>query len=134
PGAPFGGGTQQLIFGTSPAALTAQQLNQILFHNPPGLAPGLYPAMILFNGEIVPNALPATGRVPPTISLFSQPDRTMQVSVRGDVGADYGIEISSNLINWTFWTNRVAENGTMSIVDPDATNHLKRFYRAVLLP
>ena len=133
-GGPFGGGPQQLIFGTSAAALTPQQLKQILFQDPPGLAAGLYPAMILSNGEVVPNALPATGHIQPTVHLCCQNDATMQITVRGEVGGNYGIEISTGLMSWTFWTNRVADNGTMSVMDTDATNHLQRFYRAVLMP
>ena len=128
------GGPQQILFGTSAAALTPQQLKQILFQDPPGLAAGLYPAMILSNGEVVPNALPATGHIQPTVHLFCQNDATMQITVRGEVGGNYGIEISTGLMSWTFWTNRVADNGTMSVMDTDATNHLQRFYRALLMP
>ena len=98
------------------------------------MAAGLYPAMILSNGEVVPNALPATGHIQPTVHLCCQNDATMQITVRGEVGGNYGIEISTGLMSWTFWTNRVADNGTMSVMDTDATNHLQRFYRAVLMP
>jgi len=133
-GGPFGGGPQQLIFGTSAAALTAQQLNQIIFHNPPGLAPGMYGAMILSNGEVIPNALPATGHIRPTVQPLRQQDGTMQLTVSGEIGANYGIEISSNSLNWTLWTNGAADNGAMSVMDADAKNHAQRFYRAVLMP
>ena len=53
-GSPSGGGQHQIIFGTDAAALTAQQLSQIQFHNPGG-SRGTFPAMILSNGEIVPS-------------------------------------------------------------------------------
>lgn len=48
-----GGGKHRIIFGTDSAALTAQQLSRIQFHNPAGSV-GIYPARILSNGEIVP--------------------------------------------------------------------------------
>ena len=133
-GGPLGGGPQQLIFGTGASALTAQQLKQILFHNPPGLAPGLYPGMMLSNGEVVPNQLPATSYILPTIQVLGQVDGTMQLTVSGEVGANYGLEISSNLMNWAFWTNRVADNGAISVLDTEAKNHSQRFYRAILMP
>lgn len=50
-----GGGSSQLIFGTSASGLTAQQLSQVQFFNPAGLPMATYPARILSNGEVVPN-------------------------------------------------------------------------------
>ncbi len=48
-----GGGNQQIIFGASAGALTAQQLGQIRFLNPAGIS-GTYPARILADGEVAP--------------------------------------------------------------------------------
>jgi hypothetical protein len=53
-GSVSGGGNQRIVFGSSASALTAQQVSQIQFLNPGGLAPGTYPAQILSNGEITP--------------------------------------------------------------------------------
>jgi hypothetical protein len=53
-GSPTGGGAQQIIFGNSANALTAQQLSQIKFHNPDAMT-GTFPAKILSTGEIVPD-------------------------------------------------------------------------------
>jgi hypothetical protein len=53
-GSPNGGGNQQIFFGTSSSGLTPQQLTQLQFRNPDGV-PGLFPAMILPTGEIVPD-------------------------------------------------------------------------------
>lgn len=53
-GSVSGGGTDQLIFGSTNAALTQGQLNQIVFVNPAGFAPGWYSAQILSTGEVVP--------------------------------------------------------------------------------
>jgi len=52
-GSVAGGGLHQVICGNNAAGLTSQQLSQIQFHNP-GESSGMYPAMILANGEIVP--------------------------------------------------------------------------------
>lgn len=51
-----GGGSQQIFFGNDSTGLTPQQLSQVQFNNPAGLAPGTYPAKILSNGELVPDA------------------------------------------------------------------------------
>jgi hypothetical protein len=53
-GSVSGGGNQRILFGSSASALSAQQLSQIQFLNPTGLAPGIYPAQILSSGEITP--------------------------------------------------------------------------------
>jgi hypothetical protein len=50
-----GNGTDQLIFGNSNTSLTSAQLNQIVFVDPAGLAPGNYSAIMLTDGEVVPS-------------------------------------------------------------------------------
>ncbi len=49
-----GGGSDRLIFGGDIDGLTLTQLAQIKFINPDGYAPGVYDAIILSTGEIVP--------------------------------------------------------------------------------
>ena len=133
-GSVFGGGTHQVIFGDSAAALSQQQLTQIVFQNPAPQPAGLYSATILSTGEIVPNALPPTGRVPPTIRVNTEPNHAIRLTVFGESGSDYGIETSTNLGGWVLWTNSIATNGQMSVVDSETTNAARRFYRAILLP
>ena len=58
----FGGGTDQVFFGTNAAGLTAQQVSQIQFHNPGGTA-GFFPATILSTGEIVPASILEPSRI-----------------------------------------------------------------------
>jgi hypothetical protein len=53
-----GGGTDQLYFGSNDGGLTEGQVAQIKFENPAGYAPGVYDAMILPSGEVVPIPLP----------------------------------------------------------------------------
>jgi autotransporter-associated beta strand protein len=54
-----GGGADQVYFGTTNGGLTTGQLNDIIFVNPAGFAPGNYNASILSSGEIVPRFKPA---------------------------------------------------------------------------
>ena len=57
-GSTFGGGADQLTFGTSSSALTSSQLAQIKFINPTGFPPGTNSARILATGEVVPMPQP----------------------------------------------------------------------------
>lgn len=57
-GSTNGGGNDQVRFGTSASALTANQLSQIRFLNPAGFASGTYAAQILETGEVVPMQRP----------------------------------------------------------------------------
>ena len=133
-GSVFGNGLQQIYFGSSAGALTGQQLDRILFENPPGLPPGVYTARLLDSGELVPDEIPPTGRVPPRLQLLPQADGVVEVIVQGEIGAHYSIERSSNLLNWADWTNGVAGNGTFSARDSEALPAAMRYYRAMLLP
>lgn len=130
-GSLYGGGIQRIVFGNSSSALTSQQLSQIYFQSPAGLAAGSYPTRILPTGEIVPNS---GASLPPLVALANQPSGAKQISVQGDIGSNYVIQISSDLLHWTPWTNRVNTNGTISVIDTAATNYPARFYRAVQLP
>jgi autotransporter-associated beta strand protein len=53
-GTTTGGGTDQLLFGTTSSGLAASQIAEIQFLNPAGFSAGTYGAMILANGEVVP--------------------------------------------------------------------------------
>jgi hypothetical protein len=130
-GSLYGGGAHQIIFGTNAAALTPQQLTQIQFQNPAGLAPGNYPARILATGEIVPD----TGApLPPMLNLNCASNGLMHLSLGGDIGRSYAFEISTDLAHWNTWTDQFNTSGTMSLDDADSTNCPQRFYRAHLMP
>lgn len=129
-GSLFGGGAQQIVFGNDSNALTSTQLAHIQFHNPAGLANGIYPARILSSGEIVPQT---SGTVPANMTLQPQPGG-MQVRLQGEAGRTYSIEVSPDLVHWTPWTNVVNPTGIMTITDTDATNYPARFYRAQAVP
>ncbi len=68
-----GGGSDQIIFGSNVNGLDASQIDRIRFYNPEGLAPGIYGAQILSNGEIVPTAtpVPEPGTVIGAIALLA---------------------------------------------------------------
>jgi hypothetical protein len=127
-GSLFGGGPQQIIFGNNAGALTAGQLGKIQFQNPAGLAAGTYPAKILASGEIVPNSGAA---VPASMALAQQPGG-MQVTLQGEAGRTYCIEVSTDMVHWVAWTNCVNTNGTTCVTD--TANCPARFYRARLVP
>lgn len=57
-GSLYGGGTDQIHFGVG--GLTPSQVSQVRFVNPFGLTPGIYNAVFLSSGEIVPVPEPAT--------------------------------------------------------------------------
>jgi fibronectin-binding autotransporter adhesin len=127
-GSLFGGGQQRIIFGNNAGALTAAQLGKIQFQNPAGLAAGNYPAKILSSGEIVPNSGVAQ---PASMALAAQPGG-MQVTLQGEAGRTYCIEVSTDLVHWVAWTNCTNTNGTTRVTD--TANCPARFYRARLVP
>jgi hypothetical protein len=131
-GSLYGGGNQQVIFGSNSAALTSQQLSQIQFQNPTGFPAGNYPARILATSEIVPD----TGApLPMKMTIAYCPiNPAMQINLCGGIGQSYDIEVSTDLVNWTWWTNQFNSNGTISIPDCGATNYPTQFYRARLVP
>jgi hypothetical protein len=129
-GSPYGGGQQQINFGKNSGALTSGQLAHIQFHDPAGLASGMYPARILANGEIVPTS-GTTSQA--SMSLSPQPGG-MQVTLQGTPGRTYSIETSTDLVHWTPLTSQLNSTGTINITDAAATNYPMRFYRAREVP
>ena len=139
-GSIYGGGAQQIFFGTNAAGLTTNQLSRIIFENipvavPPSPSPffeGGFQAKILATGEIVPD----TGApLPPQMAIAcSLTNSAMQLTLGGDIGQSYDIEVSTDLVNWTWWTNEFNTNGTIYLNDSGATNYPQRFYRASPVP
>jgi hypothetical protein len=121
-----GGGTQQVVFGNSTTALTPAQLRGIVFD----YSGTNYPARILSNGEIIPDI---AANASPMLSLQSQSGGVMQLTIGGVSGRTYEVEVSTDLLNWTAWT-QVNSTGTNPVVDTNTTGAPQRFYRARLLP
>lgn len=71
---------------------------------------------------------------PPQLELCEVAPSRLSISVTGDVGPDYVIEGSTNLLDWAQLcvTNPVALPFIWS--DPQATNYNYRFYRVTLRP
>ncbi|MGN6554345.1 MAG: hypothetical protein ACTHLW_11570 [Verrucomicrobiota bacterium] len=132
-GSATGGGAHQVIFGSDANALNAAQLSQVIFHDPAGRTPGNYTAQILGTGEIVPHTL-IPGVTGPIVRLESLPDGTMQLLVQAQAGSHYRIDVSTNLVDWLFWTNQTAMSDQLLLIDLAATNYSSRFYRAAWLP
>lgn len=136
-GSIYGGGLQRVFFGTNATALTTNQLQDILFEGLEGLPPApypgnSYPARILATGEVVPD----TGTPLPikmTATCVST-NGLMQLSLGADIGQSYDIEVSTNLVNWLWWTNEFNSNGTIYLDDLESTNVPQRFYRARQAP
>ncbi|HKQ38095.1 MAG TPA: hypothetical protein VJ063_08465 [Verrucomicrobiae bacterium] len=134
-GSYLGGGQHRILFGNNTAGLTPTQLHWIYFRNPAEFAYGTYPTKILPTGEIVPDGLPATGHNPAHLAIRQLPDSTVQITATVDPGYKYGVLSSYDLQNWNMWTNRLATNGTFTVVDssPVFDWPFRRFYKAVLM-
>lgn len=62
--------------------------------------------------------------------LSLQPDASLQLAGSGQAGATYVIETSTNLSDWTSFTNLVATNGVLELNFVPPANDLQRFFRA----
>jgi hypothetical protein len=61
------------------------------------------------------------------------PDHCFHLNAAGPDGAWFGIETSSDLLNWSGISTNQAFEGSMDFVDPDAPLNPTRYYRAVPL-
>lgn len=50
----------------------------------------------------------------------------------GEPGFNYGVQVSSNLVDWTIIAILANTNGTVRFYDSDSANYNQRFYRAVV--
>src|SRR5688572_18402572 len=57
------------------------------------------------------------------------PNRNVQLTVRGDAGAEYSIEWSLNLSSWSLVGQGIAANGALTL-NHDASAYSTIFYRA----
>jgi uncharacterized delta-60 repeat protein len=55
------------------------------------------------------------------------------ITLEGNTGRTYCIDVSDNLTNWTTLTTILNTNGTVPFEDPEMAIHTNRFYRAVLV-
>ena len=70
---------------------------------------------------------------PPVPSaIFGAPtltSRGLQFQVTGTPGRTYRLETSGDLLNWTEVSTLLNQNGTLILLDPGATNSVRKFYR-----
>jgi hypothetical protein len=72
--------------------------------------------------------------VKPVVNSYSASNGHFGLSVSGDVGPDYTLLASTNLMQWTpLWTNNPAVLPTW-LADPQAMTNDHQFYRVVLGP
>jgi hypothetical protein len=57
----------------------------------------------------------------------------LQISLSGEVGESYRIEVSDDLKTWSELTVLANTNGQLTVSDPDAVKSQSRFYRATLV-
>ena len=66
----------------------------------------------------------------PTMQLVGAPSGgSVQLDCLGQAGANYALETSTNLVNWTTLTNIVANNAAFSFIPPVSPDDFQRYYR-----
>lgn len=74
---------------------------------------------------------PAAGgelRLGPLLQLANG---SFQLTVTGEAGRSYTVQVSNDLVNWVNWTNFITTANPAQVLDTTATNQPVRFYRAV---
>lgn len=61
--------------------------------------------------------------------FISRVGNTARVSMTSTPGVNYILQASSNLVNWTSLSTNNASGDTLTLIDPAANLHNKRFYR-----
>ena len=88
-----------------------------------------FPVNFNFSGN-VPNPLPVNIPDACEVSIVSQPDGILAITLSGSTNQTYVIEASFDMHNWTpLSTNLTDSTGLFTFVDSDATNYPSRFYR-----
>ena len=62
------------------------------------------------------------------LSSAPQADQTLQLTLIVEPGFVYELQATTDFVEWHSVTNLTAD-GLLDFIDPDATNHLSRFYR-----
>ena len=120
-----GGGPEQVLFGSNNSGLSAAQVSQVRFANPPGFPAGSYAAAILSSGEVVPVT-------PPTLCGAARAGNgQFQFSLVGVLGCPYDVLTSTDLSNWTV-LQTIPSPFTFTDTNTSAFPH--RFYRAQHVP
>ena len=70
----------------------------------------------------------------PTLSAATLSNGTFGLTIAGNVGPDYSIYASTNLLNWNLLLMTNPSALPINFTDPGATNYTLRFYRVLLGP
>ena len=128
-GAVYGGGADQIKFGTGVGGLTPAQLAQVTWINPFG-AGNVTGAFQLATGEIVPlvgqSSFVASSIVPPNVGASTP----FSATVNGIAGTNYRV-LASDDIYPASWTQIATGTGTFSFNDPASLTKPQRFYKVV---
>jgi uncharacterized repeat protein (TIGR01451 family) len=71
-----------------------------------------------------------TGSTQPLLGITLTLDRLPVIQLQGQVGTSYVVEASTNLVNWTTFTNVVATDTLMRFPETGASKFKARYYRA----
>ncbi len=95
---------------------------------------GAYSVLVANGGGFVVSSNALLNVLLPTPPQFQSitrlPDGRIDLSVSGDNGILYWIDLTTNLVDWEPLTNVLNTNGTFEFIDGTATNRTKGFYRA----
>jgi hypothetical protein len=131
------------VSSSSPWPASDGVLAEVTFEVLPG-ASAQYAWLLGLRGvEITPDGY-APRRILSTGSLFiGRPARPgslarwfrnheggFEFTLSGDSQATYRVEASTDLVNWTVLTEAVVGSESLQVVDPDASQFSRRFYRA----
>lgn len=122
-GSVYGGGPDQIWFGTAAGGLTAAQLAQVKWLNPFG-AGDVIGAYQLASGEIVP----AVGQSSFSSISGHPPSTPVSGTVAGSAGVTVIVQANTNL-NTTNWVGVATNVLPFSFTDYASTNYPMRFYR-----
>lgn len=116
--------------GTNIAGATNSTLPLV---NLQGTNAGLYSVLVtnIAGTQTSSNALLSlVASAQPTIQLAGAPDGgSVQLDCLGQIGANYALETSTNLVHWTTLTNIVASNAAFSFTPPISSDDPQRYYR-----
>jgi uncharacterized protein YqiB (DUF1249 family) len=70
----------------------------------------------------------------PVLAITPLPGNLKQVIITGDVGLNYDLLSSSNLLNWELLLNFSLTTSPKAYIDPDSSTTPRRFYRLRLAP
>jgi len=71
-----------------------------------------------------------TGSSQPVLGITLTLDRLPVIQLQGQVGTDYVVEASTNLVSWTTFTNVVATDALIRFPETGASQFKSRYYRA----